>query len=128
MRPNNRQLLTDPVTSVRQLLAVVHEAGTRLAVPNAQAINECRDRLDEAAELLQNLGIAMPGGDRKRDAALRSLLKALRVEVNHVAILLDSAAAFHAGWMYRAASMVAGYTAGGSPALPEAGRRLWLEA
>jgi len=128
MRPNNRQTLTDPVQSVQQLLEVIHEAGTRLAAPTAQAIEECRDRLEEAGDLLRNLGRAMPRGDRKRDAALRTLLQTMRVEVNRVAVLLDSAAAFHAGWMYLAASMVAGYTASGSPASPEAGQRVWLEA
>jgi len=128
MRHNKQQILTDPVKSVRQLLAMVHEAGMQLAVPTAQAIEQCRDRLEEAGELLQSLRTSMPAGDRKRDASLRPLLKALRVEINRVALLLDTAAAFHAGWMHLAASMVAGYTAGGSPAAPEAGRRVWLEA
>jgi hypothetical protein len=42
-------------------------------------------------------------------------------------MLLDSAAAFHAGWMQRAGSMVSGYTDKGTPALPEGRRRVILE-
>lgn len=117
----------DSAAIVGQLQALLRDARARLTAPTWQNLDECRRRLDQAADALRRLGTVTPTGDRKRDLALRTRLQDLRAEISRVAVLLDGAAAFHAGWMRQAASMVAGYTAGGTPAPPETGRRLWME-
>jgi len=98
-----------------------------LTAPTVETVDECRTRLEETADALVRLRTALPSHDRKKDAALRALLLSLRAEINRVALLLDSAAAFHAGWMRRAASMAGGYTDRGTPSPTDAGRRLWTE-
>jgi hypothetical protein len=68
----------------------------------------------------------LPNGQTPH-VALAGPLASLRAEIGRVAMLLDSAAAFHVGWMHLAACMMSGYTADGTPAAPETGRRVSLE-
>jgi hypothetical protein len=117
----------DAAAAVRQLHAMVRDARMRLTAPTVENLDDCRRRLDEAAEAFGKLQAALPSRDPKHDAALSAPLGALRAEIARVAILLDGAAAFHTGWMRRAACMVSGYGADGTPAQPEARRRVLLE-
>jgi hypothetical protein len=115
------------VEAVRQLHAVVRDARERLTSPTIENLDYCGRRMDEAADAFRQLQATMPAGGRKQDAVLSASLAELRAEIARVGILLDSAAAFHAGWMQRAGSMVSGYTDKGTPELPEGRRRVILE-
>ena len=99
-----------------------------LTNPTAESLDACRIRLEEAVHGFGRLQSSLPSGDSSRDRALSAPLGALRTEIAGVQILLDGAAAFYTGWMRLAASMVSGYTANGSPAPPETGRRVLVEA
>jgi len=114
-------------SAIRQIHAMLIDARAPLIDPTAANIDACRERLNEAAGALQNLLGTLPHGDPKQNVTLAPPLASLRAEIGQVAVLLDSAAAFHMGWMHRAASMVSGYTADGTPATPEPARRVSLE-
>ncbi len=117
----------DHVASVQQLQGMVRDARMLLTEPVVANLDDCRSRLEEAVQALRQLQASLPGGNFRRDAALRGPLGALRAEIARLGILLDNAAAFHAGWVQLAASMVAGYTADGTPGQPEPSRSVWLE-
>ena len=117
----------EPAEVMRRLHAMVREARAPLIDPTAGNVDDCRRRLDEVASALRKLLAGPPGIDPKHDVALAGPLASLRAEIGRVAILLDSAAAFHMGWMHMAACMVSGYTADGTPATPEPARRVSLE-
>jgi hypothetical protein len=127
MAADKRREPSHAVIRVRQLQAVVRDARERLTSPTIENLDYCRCRMDEAAEAFRQLQSTMPAGGRKPDAALSASLGELRAEIARVGIMLDSAAAFHAGWMQRSGSMVSGYTDKGTPALPESSRRVILE-
>jgi len=110
------------------LHAMVREARTLLTNPTNESLEACRSRLDEAVSALGRLRSSLPSGDLSRDRALAAPLGALRSEIAGVQILLDGAAAFYTGWMRLASSMASGYTADGSPAQPETGCRVLVEA
>ena len=116
----------EPTAVVGQLHAKVREARAQLIDPTAGNVDDCRGRLEEVASALRKLQASLPSADHRRDATLAPLA-ALRAEIARVAILLDGAAAFHVGWMHQAACMMSGYTADGTPAAPETGRRVSLE-
>jgi|SRR5579859_1302922 len=117
----------EPAAIIRQLHAMVSEAKEPLLDPTVGNLDECRRRLDEVATALRTLLAGLPSGASKRKAGLAEPLALLRAEIGRVAMLLDSAAAFHMGWMHMAACMVSGYTANGMPATPEPPRRVSLE-
>jgi hypothetical protein len=106
---------------------MVREARAQLIDPTAGNLNDCRGRLDEVAGALRKLLAGLPNGGQTHHVALAVPLASLRGEIGRVAMLLDSAAAFHVGWMHLAACMMSGYTADGTPAAPETGRRVSLE-
>lgn len=112
---------------IRQVRATVHEARTMLIDPTGGNLDLCRERLSKVADELRTLQAGLPGSEPKRKAELAEPLASLRAEIGRVAMLLDSAAAFHMGWMHMAACLVSGYTANGTPAAPEPGRRISLE-
>ena len=118
---------TDPVAVVGELRVMVRGARMQLATPTVENLDACRRRLNEAATAFERLQIALPTGDRVRDAALAAPLGALRAEIAAVAILLDGAAAFYTGWMRLASSLISGYTAHGTPPPSEVRRRVLLE-
>ncbi|HXI40129.1 MAG TPA: hypothetical protein VNH83_09125 [Bryobacteraceae bacterium] len=118
---------SEPASAIQQLHAMVHAAQEKLIDPTAGNVDACRERLDEVLSALRILVAGLPGGEPKRKAALAKPLAALRAEIGRVAMLLDSAAAFHMGWMHMAACMVSGYTANGTPATPEPSRHVSLE-
>jgi len=117
----------EPAAIIRQLRAMVHDARAPLIDPTAGNLDKCRERLDEVAGALQKLLAGMPGSEPRHNVALAAPLASLRAEIGRVAMLLDSAASFHVGWMHMAACMVSGYTANGTPATPEPSRRVSLE-
>jgi len=116
------------VAGVRELHAIVGEVRTLLTNPTAESLDACRTRLEEAVQALGRLQSSLASRDSSPDRAMASQLAALRTEIAGIQILLDSIAAFYTGWMRLAASMVSGYTANGSPATPETGRRVLVEA
>lgn len=117
----------DPTTTVKQVQEMVRNARALLVDPTPDNLNECRRRVDEAVNVLRQLQTNLPSGDLKHDSSLRAPLGELRSEIARLHVLLDSAAAFHTGWVRLAASMVAGYTAGGEPGKTEPTRRFWVE-
>jgi hypothetical protein len=117
-----------PAGAVRELRAMVREAQTLLTNPTAETLDGCRIRLKEAVNALGRLQSSLPSGDSSQDRALAQPLGALRTEIAGVQILLDNARSFYTGWMRLAASMGSGYTANGSPAPPETGCRVLVEA
>ena len=117
----------EPAAVVGQLHAMVREARAQLVDPTAGNVDDCRRRLDEVASALRKLLARLPNGGQKHQVTLAEPLASLRAEIGRVAMLLDSAAAFHMGWMHLAACMVSGYTADGTPAMPETARRVLLE-
>ena len=118
---------SEPAAAIRQLRAMVRDARAPLLDPTAGNLDACRERLNEVASALQKLLAGLPQGDPRQNMALAAPLASLRTEIGRVAMLLDSAAAFHVGWMHLAACMVSGYTANGTPATPEPSRRVSLE-
>ena len=127
MAAENRRKPTLAVATVRQLHVVVRDARERLTSPTIENLDYCRCRMDEAGDAFRQLQATLAAGGRKPDAPLSASLAELRVEIARVGIMLDSAAAFHAGWNQRAGSMVSGYTDKGTPAAPEGRRRVILE-
>jgi len=115
------------VVAVLQWQTMVRDARQRLISPTVENLDYCRCRMDEVANGFRQLQASLAGIGRRPDAALSTSLSALRTEIARVGILLDSAAAFHTGWMQRAGSMISGYTAKGTPDLPESRRRVILE-
>jgi hypothetical protein len=117
----------EPTAVVGQLHAKVREARAQLIDPTAGNVDDCRGRLEEVASALRKLLAGLPNSTHKHHVALAEPLASLRAEIGRVAMLLDSAAAFHVGWMHLAACMMSGYTADGTPAAPETARRVSLE-
>ena len=117
----------DPLPTIEELREMVRDARARLVSPTPERLEDCRRRVEEAVKLLRQLQSRLPSGNFRNDAALRAPLGVLRAEIARLNILLDGAAAFHTGWVRLAASMVAGYTADGTPAELEPTRRMWLE-
>jgi hypothetical protein len=117
----------EPTAVVGQLHAMVRAARAQLIDPTAGNVDDCRGRLDEVASALRKLLAGLPNSGQKHHVALVGPLASLRAEIGRVAMLLDSAAAFHVGWMHLAACMMSGYTADGTPAAPETRRRVSLE-
>jgi len=117
----------DAAATVRQLQETVRDARAQLISPTPENLDECRRRVDEAVKVLRQLQAGLASGDFRRDSSLRAPLGELRVDIARLNILLEGAAAFHTGWVRLAASMVAGYTADGTPGQPEPMRRVWLE-
>lgn len=117
----------DPAAAVKKLQETVREARAQLVSPTPENLDECRRRVEEAVNVLRQLQTGLSSGNFRRDSSLRAPLGQLRAEIARLNILLDGAAAFHTGWVRLAASMVAGYTADGTPGQPEPTRRLWLE-
>lgn len=117
----------DPASIVSRVQEMVRDARALTVAPSSENLNECRRRVDEAVNVLRQLQSGLPSGDVKRDSSLRAPLGELRSEIARLHTLLDGAVAFHAGWVRLAASMVAGYTADGTPGQVEPQRRVWME-
>ena len=122
-QPLNRDLAAD----IRRLHSLLQEAHAQVIDPSIENLNACHTRLNHAADGLRQLQMGIARDRTKRDASLSGLLGALRSEITRVAILLDSAAAFHTGWLCLSSSLAFGYSADGTPAQPEPTPRVALE-
>jgi len=117
----------DGAVIAQRVEAMLRDACLQLTAPTPGNIDVCRNQLEQAAEGLRRLQTLAPASHGKRRESLLSALRAIQVQNTGVAKLLESAAAFHGGWVNMAAVMTAGYTANGAPARPETRRRLILE-
>jgi hypothetical protein len=118
---------SDQMGAVAHLQRAVHDASQLLTEPTVANLDDCRGRIEQAVTAMHQLQAGLPSGHFKQDAALRRPLWGLHADIARLTILLDGAAAFHTGWVRLAASMVAGYTADGTPGQPEPSRSVWLE-
>jgi hypothetical protein len=117
----------DAAADIRQLHSLLQEAQARVIDPSVENLNACHSRLDQAVDQLRHLQTGIARDKTKSDAAVSDPLRALRSEIIRVAILLDSAAAFHSGWLCLSRSLAAGYSADGTPAQLEPTPRVALE-
>jgi hypothetical protein len=122
-QPLNRDLAAD----IRRLHCLLQEAHADVIDPSIENLNACDCRLNHAADQLRQLQMGIARDRTTRDASLSGSLGALRSEITRVAILLDSAAAFHTGWLCLSSSLASGYSADGSPAQLEPTPRVALE-
>jgi hypothetical protein len=119
----NRDLAAD----IRRLQQLLHEAHAQVIDPSVVNLDACDSRLRQAASELRHLQMAIPCDKTKCDSAISGQLRELRSEITRVAILLDSAAAFHTGWLCVSRSLASGYSADGTPAQLEPTHRVALE-
>lgn len=124
---SDRLLHADADAEMRQLHSLLREAQARAIDPSLENLNACHSRLNLAVDHLRNLQTDIARDKTKCDAAVYGPLRALRAEIIRVAILLDSAAAFHSGWLCLSRSLAAGYSADGTPAQLEPTPRMALE-
>ena len=124
---SDQPLNADLAADVSRLHSLLHEAHADVIDPSVENLNACHSRLNHAADQLRHLQMAIARDKTKCDSAVSGPLRALRSEITRVAILLDSAAAFHTGWLCLSRSMTAGYSADGTPAQLEPACRVALE-
>jgi hypothetical protein len=124
---SDRPLSGDLAANIRQLHILLQESHARVIDPSVENLNACHSRLNQAVDELRHLQVAIARDKTKCNSAVTGPLGALRSEITRVAILLDSAAAFHSGWLCLSRSLVAGYSADGSPAQLEPTPRVALE-
>jgi hypothetical protein len=117
----------DLAADIRRLQQLLHEAHEQVIDPSVANLDACDLRLNQAAYQLRHLQMAIPHDRTKCDAAIAGQLRGLRSEITRVAILLDSAAAFHTGWLCVSRSLASGYSADGTPAQLEPTHRVALE-
>jgi hypothetical protein len=118
---------SDQMGAVAHFQRAVRHASQLLTEPSVANLDDCRGRIEQTVIAMHRLQAGLPSGNFKQDATLRRALGCLRADITLLTILLDGAAAFHSGWVRLAASMVAGYTAAGTPGQPELSRSVWLE-
>ena len=124
---SDRSQRADAAMDIRQLRSLLEDAQARVIDPSVENLNACHSRLNQAVDQLRHLQTGIARTKTKRDAALSGPLRALRTEIVRVAILLDSAAAFHSGWLCLSRSLAAGYSSDGTPAQLEPTPRVALE-
>jgi len=117
----------DLAADILRLHSLLREAIAKVIAPSIEDLNDCHSRLNHAADQLRQLQMAIARNKTKCDASLSGPLRALRSEITRVAILMDSAAAFHTGWLCLSRSLASGYSADGTPAQLEPTRRVALE-
>ncbi len=99
---------------IRQAQAAVDAARMLLLAPSLKSINASALQLERVATLLT----AVQAGLRVRPAqpGVAKKLANLGHSLGRVALLLENAAAFQAGWSQQLALTLGGYTAAGEPA------------
>ncbi|MBI1789675.1 MAG: hypothetical protein HYR60_19245 [Acidobacteria bacterium] len=103
---------TDPATSLATARSMLESAEQLLIQPTARALQEFEQRLATAAELLRRVQSCLTPGD---SALLDSALQ-LRQTASRVALLLERAGEFHAGWLARLTELLGDYSALGRQA------------
>jgi hypothetical protein len=124
---SDRPLNADAAADIRQLHSLLQDAQARVIDPSVENLHACHSRLNQAVDQLRHLQTGIARNKTTCDAAVSGPLRALRSEIIRVAILLDSAAAFHSGWLCWSRSLAAGYSADGTPAQLEPTPRMALE-
>jgi hypothetical protein len=124
---SDRPLSGDLAADIRYLHSLLQEARARVIDPSVENLNACQSRLNQAVEELRHLQAAITRHKTKCDSTVTGQLGALRSEITRVAILLDSAAAFHSGWLCLCTSLAAGYSASGTRVQLEPTPRVALE-
>ena len=122
-QPPNTELAAD----ILRLHSLVREAIAKVVAPSIENLNDCHFHLNHAADQLRRLQMAVARSKTKCDASLAAPLGSLRSDITRVAILMDSAAAFHTGWLCLSRSLASGYSADGTPAPLEPTHRVTLE-
>src|SRR6476659_1186839 len=92
---SDRPLSGDLAANIRQLHILLQESHARVIDPSVENLNACHSRLNQAVDELRHLQVAIARDKTKCNSAVTGPLGALRSEITRVAILLDSAAAFH---------------------------------
>jgi hypothetical protein len=111
----------DPKERLASAVAAVERASLHLIAPSSAAMEECRQELDAARNLLQPLAISPPSLDPAAQTAMRDRARTLRKSLARTQGLLDHAADFYAGWARLRNTLTGGYTAAGAPAEVAAG-------
>jgi hypothetical protein len=123
-------LAPDPADAIRQARRQVDGVRASLEDASAPAVDRCGAVLEAAAALLRavrsDLARSLPE-DPGRRRALANEAASLRQSIRGAALLLESAARYHAGWNAVLSVMSAGYTASGAPAAAACGRGLCIE-
>jgi len=109
----------------------VDRAGQLLLSPTPQQIDACSQLIQAAiseVSELRNLEVpSLPSGSQIRPASHPDELhqaRLLKASIGRAARLLESAAAFHAGWIRCLGALCAGYTGQGQPAALDRGAHL----
>lgn len=123
-----------PRTASERLAAArtaVDRAGQLLLSPTPQRIDACSQLMQAAiseVSELRNLEVpCLPSGSQIRPATQPDELhqaRLLKASIGRAARLLESAAAFHAGWIRCLGALCAGYTGQGRPAALDRGAHL----
>jgi len=124
---SDRPLSGDLAADIRRLHSLLQEARARVIDPSVENLNACQSGLNQAVEELRHLQAAITRDKTKCDSTVTGQLGTLRSEIIRVAILLDSAAAFHSGWLCLCTSLAAGYSASGTRVQLEPTPRVALE-
>lgn len=104
----------DDGKTLAEVRAEVQRASDLLRSPTPAAIDRCSAALGSAISRLVEWRKQFRGQDRISKTIEEARL--LRTTVHRAARLLESAAAYHAGWRKALGSLCAGYTASGAPA------------
>jgi hypothetical protein len=108
--------------------ATLAQAVRLLSTPSPPALDRSEALLIEARDLLESASGDTRFTDPRSRQRLRGRLEELQGRLRNLAVLLDSAMGFHAGWIRVKNSLAGGYTAQGEPsAAALAPGRLLLE-
>jgi hypothetical protein len=102
--------------TLAEVQAEVQRACDLLRSPTPAAVDRCSIALASAISRLVDWSKRFHGGDRVSNRLALEEARRLRASVHRAAGLLESAAAYHAGWRKALGSLCAGYTASGAPA------------
>jgi hypothetical protein len=102
-----------PVDQIRSCCGDVERACAALLTPEADSLDDCSAVLAGAAQTLTELRPSLHGARGDPEA----LAEAWRLQrtVRRASALLESAAAYHAGWTELLGVQTAGYGPGGRP-------------
>ena len=106
----------DDGKTLAEVRAEVQRACDLLRCPTPAAVDRCSTALVSAISRLVEWRKRFQEGDRASNRLALEEARRLRVSVHRAARLLESAAAYHAGWRKALGSLCAGYTASGAPA------------
>jgi hypothetical protein len=106
---DNGQTLAEVRAEVQRVCELLHS-------PTPAAVDRCSIALGSAISRLVEWRKRFHAGDRPSNRLALEEARRLRASVHRAARLLESAAAYHAGWRKALGALCAGYTASGVPA------------